>query len=819
MAEADGSSESSDRGSDVLTCGSCQRPFALSDIVRFIQHKVLTCHKEPYASCHTQGSTNDRDSDDSGLPLTSRRQCSSRASGSRVQTPPLASPALLPPADLLSDGGASSTPKRLLDETNESHCPKRRASSSPIDPCSPLDPAGLVNNETGETKVKQERSDSSSGQDDGLSPPHPAKRCRTAMADAESNTMHSEPSNYVCSTCKQRMHSAWRLLQHVQHTHGVKIYVESSPGPNSSSCSSLGSTNSSSGKALSVNNSGNSSTCSSSSSTGQQPLRMHPLLPPPPPPELAGVVPYGLLRGPVVAPQYSRPSLQHDRFRMEQLVSEQFRQHGLNLAAALAANSQGQPSPFPVAAERSQYRDRSALPVSANAPSQQSSVVGLPMASVGGVHPNEQLDFYSQRLRQLAGTTSPAAVTADSSSPNPRKHSPPFASPSPLNSAVNSNNNNDSCSVNNNNNEEDAQARVTPDIKPPSPEPAEPITTTPCSASDSVKSESKFRYLRTHGLYRCTVCDHSCSQSSLLRRHMRTHRQQMQDQEERTSNAGSVETLDEDETEDEEEEEQEEEDDDEKAQDLSVTNSSSQQTPIATQPLPLTTTPPSVATTTAASLVGELMDKFGLANIAQYNEAYKQALQESSGKMMNGLRVRDDFKPLLPPSPAPQLPLFNPMLHPPSSTDGSWWLPGLGPVMPPNSDVKSKSNAAAAMLLKKEPRRNDTCEFCGKVFKNCSNLTVHRRSHTGEKPYKCELCSYACAQSSKLTRHMKTHGRLGKDVYRCRFCEMPFSVPSTLEKHMRKCVVSQSKAGGGHRLLPPTLLSADEDSSASKEAA
>ncbi|KAK4021194.1 hypothetical protein OUZ56_003113 [Daphnia magna] len=95
--------------------------------------------------------------------------------------------------------------------------------------------------------------------------------------------------------------------------------------------------------------------------------------------------------------------------------------------------------------------------------------------------------------------------------------------------------------------------------------------------------------------------------------------------------------------------------------------------------------------------------------------------------------------------------------------------------------------------MKKESRRNDTCEYCGKVFKNCSNLTVHRRSHTGEKPYKCELCSYACAQSSKLTRHMKTHGRLGKDVYRCRFCEMPFSVPSTLEKHMRKCVVQQQK--------------------------
>ncbi|XP_068195730.1 BAF chromatin remodeling complex subunit BCL11B a [Antennarius striatus] len=86
----------------------------------------------------------------------------------------------------------------------------------------------------------------------------------------------------------------------------------------------------------------------------------------------------------------------------------------------------------------------------------------------------------------------------------------------------------------------------------------------------------------------------------------------------------------------------------------------------------------------------------------------------------------------------------------------------------------------------KDSRRCDTCEYCGKVFKNCSNLTVHRRSHTGERPYKCELCNYACAQSSKLTRHMKTHGQLGKEVYRCDICQMPFSVYSTLEKHMKK---------------------------------
>ena len=49
------------------------------------------------------------------------------------------------------------------------------------------------------------------------------------------------------------------------------------------------------------------------------------------------------------------------------------------------------------------------------------------------------------------------------------------------------------------------------------------------------------------------------------------------------------------------------------------------------------------------------------------------------------------------------------------------------------------------------------CETCGKVFTLPDDLRIHKRIHSGEKPYKYKSCGWSFAQLGDLKRHYIKH--------------------------------------------------------------
>ncbi|GEQ68978.1 hypothetical protein JCM33374_g2648 [Metschnikowia sp. JCM 33374] len=102
---------------------------------------------------------------------------------------------------------------------------------------------------------------------------------------------------------------------------------------------------------------------------------------------------------------------------------------------------------------------------------------------------------------------------------------------------------------------------------------------------------------------------------------------------------------------------------------------------------------------------------------------------------------------------------------------------------PPDGVSNQEDTIPDTPLIQQSPNGTLTCYFCLKKARFVSELTLHLRSHTGDKPYQCTFCEKKFASKSNLKVHMRTH--TGEKPYQCTFCETKFASKSNLKQHMR----------------------------------
>ncbi|CAD5121464.1 unnamed protein product [Dimorphilus gyrociliatus] len=80
--------------------------------------------------------------------------------------------------------------------------------------------------------------------------------------------------------------------------------------------------------------------------------------------------------------------------------------------------------------------------------------------------------------------------------------------------------------------------------------------------------------------------------------------------------------------------------------------------------------------------------------------------------------------------------------------------------------------------------RNWKCDICNSAFFNKYSLTHHALVHTGERKYSCNMCSKSFMRKGHLVAHKKAHLPSDKKEFKCSDCNAVYAYKSSLREHI-----------------------------------